>query len=211
MVMSSPMNLTSRFSDALSAAVEIHQGQTRKGTAVPYVEHVLGVASIAMFHGADEDEAIAALLHDAIEDAPAALGASGARRLIHDLFGARVLEIVEGCTDADVVPKPEWRERKEKYIAHVASQSSSVILVSASDKRHNAGEILADYREIGDALWQRFNTTAGKAGVIGYYRGLTTAYRTTGYHVKLVNELDAVVSQLEAAAGLRGVWPLIQS
>lgn len=200
--------LTPRFSDALGLAADLHARQMRKGTRIPYVAHLLGVASIALHHGADEDEAIAALLHDSIEDAPADLGSSGVRSWLRFRFGDRVLSIVEGCTDTDIVPKPAWRVRKEAYVAHVAQQSASVILVSASDKLHNASAILSDYRDVGEALWHRFNPEAGKAGTTGYYRGLVAAYRASGQHQTLVRELDRVVTDLEAAVGHRGVWPL---
>ena len=121
-----------------------------------------------------------------------------------------MLDIVAGCTDADVKPKPPWRARKEAYVARVRTEPASVILVSASDKLHNASSILADYREIGDALWHRFNKDAGKAGSIGYYRGLVTAYQATRHHPRLVRELDAVVTQIEVETGHPGVWPLPQ-
>ncbi len=197
-----------RFSEALRGAADLHAKQTRKGTTIPYIAHLLGVASIALHHGADEDEAIAALLHDAIEDAPEELGANWVRKWLRFWFGERVLDIVEGCTDADVKPKPKWRVRKEAYVARIAKEPSSVVLVSASDKLHNAGAILSDYREIGDALWDRFNKDARKAGTVGYYQGLVTAYQATGHHPRLVRELDAVVTQIEKETGHPGVWPL---
>jgi len=199
--------LTSRFSLALTTATDLHAGQLRKGTRVPYVSHLLGVTAIALVHGADEDEAIAALLHDAIEDAPRALGATGVRRFIDQQFGSCVLEIVEGCTDADVTPKPAWLTRKLAYVSHVAGRAPSVVLVSASDKLHNASAILADFRVMGHALWSRFNADAGMPGVLGYYRGLVTAYGTTGHHPRLVTELDLVVQAIEDAVGPRGVRP----
>lgn len=199
--------LTSRFSEALTTAADLHAAQLRKGTNVPYVAHLLGVTSIALTHGADEDEAVGALLHDAIEDAPLSLGAAGVRRLIADRFGARVLELVEGCTDTDVTPKPAWIVRKLAYVAHADQLSPSVLLVSAADKLHNAGAILSDYRSIGDELWGRFNADAGRSGVVGYYRGLVTAYRAAGHHPRLVSELDEVVTAIEKATGERGVWP----
>jgi (p)ppGpp synthase/HD superfamily hydrolase len=200
--------LSSRFSEALRGAADLHAKQLRKGTTIPYIAHLLGVASIALHHGADEDEAIAALLHDAIEDAPRDLGANWVRNWLRFRFGDRVLSIVEGCTDADVSPKPPWLVRKEAYIARVPKEPAPVLLVSASDKLHNAGAILSDYRELGDKLWKRFNLDAGKAGVIGYYRGLVTAYTTAGHHPRLVRELDAVVAQIERETGHPGVWPL---
>lgn len=201
--------LTNRFSEALAGAADLHADQSRKGTTIPYIAHLLGVTSIALHYDADEDEAIAALLHDAIEDAPQKLGAQWVRDWIRFRFGERVLRIVEGCTDADVSPKPPWRARKETYIAHIAKGAEpSVVLVSASDKLHNATAILADYRQIGDAVFERFNKTAGKSGVIGYYRGLVTAYRVTGHHLALVSELDRIVSDLERETGVNGVWPV---
>jgi GTP pyrophosphokinase len=169
----------------------------------------LAVTSIALHHGADEDEAIAALLHDAIEDAPAQLGAGWVRAWIRFRFGERVLEIVEGCTDADVSPKPDWRERKEAYIGHITKDTSpSIVLVSASDKLHNAAAILTDLRQLGDVVFKRFNEDAGKAGVVGYYRGLVAAYQATGHHTLLVAELDRTVSDLESETATKGMWPL---
>src|SRR5205085_11747027 len=124
------MSLTQRFEEALAFAARLHKSQLRKGTGVPYVSHLLAVAGIALEHGADEDEAIAALLHDAIEDQ----GGAATREEIRRRFGDRVVGIVDGCSDTDVSPKPPWRERKEAYIAHVRDASPSVRLVSAADK-----------------------------------------------------------------------------
>jgi (p)ppGpp synthase/HD superfamily hydrolase len=209
-----PIPFSPRFSEALRGAADLHARQTRKGTQVPYIAHLLAVASIALEHGAHEDEAIAALLHDAIEDAPVELGADWVRKWLRFRFGEGVLSIVEGCTDADVSPKPPWRTRKEAHIARVPKEPASVVLVSAADKLHNAGAILRDYGILrehgkdGDRLWKRFNADAGKAGTIGYYRGLVTAYKTTGHHKRLVGELDTVVAQIEYDTGHPGVWPL---
>lgn len=203
-----PIPLSLRFSEALRGAADLHAKQVRKGTRIPYIAHLLGVASIALHHGADEDEAIAALLHDAIEDAPTELGPNWVPNWLRFRFGERVLDIVRGCTDTDISPKPPWRVRKEAYVAGVRKEPASVVLVSAADKLHNASTILSDYREVGDAVWHRFNKDAGKAGTIGYYRGLVTAYEETGHHPRLVRELDAVVTQIETEAGHPGVWPL---
>lgn len=200
--------LSARFTEALRGAADLHARQVRRGTKIPYIAHLLGVASIALHHGADEDEAIAALLHDTIEDAPRELGANWVQNWLRFRFGERVLEIVEGCTDADVSPKPSWRRRKESYIARLPKEPSSVLLVSASDKLHNASAVLSDYREIGNRVWARFNKEAGKDGTIGYYRGLVTAYQRTSKHPRLVRELDAVVAQIEVESGHLGVWPL---
>jgi (p)ppGpp synthase/HD superfamily hydrolase len=184
------MNLSSRFDQALQYAASIHRTQIRKGTEIPYLAHLLGAASIALEYGANEDEAIGALLHDAAEDA------GGLARIedIRSNFGAAVAAIVEGCTDAVVVPKPPWRKRKEDYIAHLSSASASVRLVSASDKLHNARAILSDYRRHGEALWSRFN--GRREGTLWYYRALIDAFAAAEKNT-LVEELDRVVSEIE--------------
>ena len=185
----------------------MHATQPRKGTDVPYIAHLLSVTGLSLEFGTTENEAIAAVLHDVVEDIPVTLGADWARRWIRFEFGQEVLDIVEGCTEAAIQPKPSWRERKMAYVRHLESASKSIVLVSASDKVHNVRSILMDYRELGDRLWARFNADAGKAGTIGYYRGLVRAFRSTGYHPGLVQELDAVVSEIEAVANVKGMWP----
>ncbi len=187
--------LTDRFTYALSLACELHRHQSRKGTQIPYVAHLLGVASIALEHGASEDEAIAAVLHDAVEDQG---GAPVLARIRREL-GDAVADIVEGCTDTDVVPKPPWRARKEQYIAKIASKPKATRLVSAADKLHNARAILADYRTHREALWSRFN--GGREGTLWYYRALVDAF-AAAERTALVDELDRVVRELEALAAV---------
>lgn len=184
------MMLSHRFTEALIYASELHATQVRKGSGVPYIAHLLGVASIALEYGANEDEAIAALLHDAIEDQ----GGNATREEIRRRFGDIVTEIVDGCTDADITPKPPWRQRKEDYIAHLPTASASVRLVSAADKLYNAATILKDYRILGDSIWSRFK--GGKEGSLWYYRALVVAFRQ-GESTPLVDELERVVSELE--------------
>ncbi|MGZ8427164.1 MAG: HD domain-containing protein [Candidatus Binatia bacterium] len=188
------MNLSPRFDQALHYAVLIHAGQLRKGTEIPYLSHLLGVASIALEYGANEDQAIGALLHDAGEDA----GGRGRIEDIRQRFGNEVADIVDGCTDADVVPKPEWRKRKADYIAHIATASAAVRLVSASDKLHNARAILRDYRVHGEDLWPRF--TGGKDGTLWYYRALVAAFTAAENH-ELGEELKRVVAEIETLSG----------
>ena len=185
------MELSTRFEDALTYATRLHAGQTRKGTTIPYISHLLAVTSIVLEQGGNEDEAIAALLHDAIEDQ----GGASIREEIRRLFGETVVEIVNGCTDAEVVPKPPWRMRKETYIAHLRVAPASVLLVTAADKLHNARAILADYRSMGETLWERFH--GGKTGTLWYYRSLVDVLRTTG-PMPLIEELERVVSEIEA-------------
>jgi len=194
--------LTARFREALIYASQLHSGQTRKqvqasgGAAVPYVAHLLAVAALVLEHGADEDEAIAALLHDAIEDQ----GGEPTRQRIRSLFGERVVAIINGCTDAEDEPKPAWEERKQKHVASVGRASESVRLVTAADKLHNARSVLADYLRFGEDSWARFR--GGRAGTLWYYRAMVEALRQAPCPraEPLVQELDRVVTELELAA-----------
>jgi GTP pyrophosphokinase len=183
--------LTERFQRALAFAAELHAGQVRKGGGTPYVSHLLGVCSIALEHGASEDEAIAALLHDAIEDQ----GGDDARREIRRRFGETVAAIVDGCSDTDTTPKPPWRQRKEAYLAHLPTAGRSVRLVSAADKLHNARSIRRDLRALGDALWGRFR--GGKEGTLWYYRSLVEIFRRVGPS-GLAEELALELGAIEA-------------
>ena len=190
------MTLSTRFEEALTFATRLHAGQSRKGTAIPYIAHLLAVASLVLEHDANEDEAIAALLHDAVED-------QGGRVTLEEIrhrFGDRVAEIVEGCTDAWTTPKPPWRERKEAFLAHLPGATTSVRLVSAADKLHNARTILSDYRALGESLWSRFH--GGKEGTLWYYRSLAEVFRATG-PAPLAEELDRVVSEIERLASAK--------
>ncbi len=166
--------LSEKFDRALVFASALHRPQFRKETGIPYVAHLLGVASIALEHGATEDEAIGALLHDSVEDQadgdPAAL-----RRKIEAQFGVAVLEIVNGCTDTDAEIKPPWRARKEAYLAHLDAAPRSVLLVSASDKLHNSRSIVADLRTSGASVWTRF--TGGRDGSLWYYEALAAIFQ----------------------------------
>ncbi|WP_416228435.1 HD domain-containing protein [Qipengyuania sp. ASV99] len=162
--------LTTRFDDALVYASTAHRTQLRKGGAVPYLAHLLGVAAIALENGADEDQAIAALLHDAVED-------QGGKARLEDIrarFGERVAQIVDHCTDSDVEPKPAWRPRKEAYIASLRSKPVASLEVSIADKTHNAAAINTDLRAHGDPVWDRF--TGKKAGTLWYYRSLADVF-----------------------------------
>lgn len=184
------MILSYRFTQALVYATELHAEQIRKGSKVPYISHLLGVASIALEYGADEDEAIAALLHDAIEDQ----GGQTVRAEIRVRFGERVTEIVDGCTETDTTPKPPWAERKKAYIARISSTLPSVRLVSAADKLHNIRSILKDYRTQGDVVWDLFK--GGKQGTLWYYRSLVAAFHEAD-STPIVIELDRLVTELE--------------
>lgn len=162
--------LTERFDEALAYASRIHRTQLRKGAGIPYISHLLGVAAIALENGADEDQAIAALLHDAVEDQ----GGLAQLEQIRARFGEAVAQIVADCTDTHEDPKPDWRPRKEAYVAGLAHKAPRSLAVSIADKTHNAAAINADLRLHGAAVWERF--TGERDGTLWYYRSLADAF-----------------------------------
>ena len=192
------MILTERFHRGFLHAARAHACHLRKGTEIPYVSHLMAVASLVLEHGGTEDEAIAALLHDAAEDQGGVLRLE----LIRAEFGESVAAIVDGCTDTYEEKKPDWEPRKKAYLAHLPTQPASVRLVSAADKLHNARCILSDYGTEGEELWGRF--TGRREGTLWYYRALVDAYRKAGTN-PLVEELARVVETIEreAAEGLK--------
>jgi (p)ppGpp synthase/HD superfamily hydrolase len=183
---------TEKFDRALLHTANLHRDQTRKGTGVPYVTHLLAVAAIVGENDGTEDEVIAALLHDTPEDA----GGEAQLAEIRTRFGDGVADIVAGCTDTYEDPKPPWRARKEAYLGHLAEAPSSVRLVSAADKLHNARSVLSDYRAVGEDLWDRFN--GGRDGTLWYYRAVADTLAGDG---QVAGELGRVVAELERAAG----------
>lgn len=189
--------LTARFREALVFAAQLHAGQIRKGSGVPYIAHLLGVTSIVLEHGGSEDQAIAALLHDAVEDQ----GGAAARARIRDLFGEHVAEIVDACTDSESMPKPPWRERKEAYLRRLRDEPEEARLVSAADKLHNARAIVADFRAQGESVWARF--TGGKRGTLWYYNELVKIFRQGG-PAALAAQLDEVVAEMNRLAADSG-------
>ncbi len=154
-----------RLDAAVAYAGELHRNQTRKGSRAPYVAHLLDTASLALKHDGTEDEAIAALLHDALEDCdvPARI-----RREVRRRFGQRVLDIVEACTATTARPKPDWLTRKTAYVATIAAKSQPAKFVSACDKAANLGDMIEDFRRVGRRLWNRFN--ADRNQVLWYYK-----------------------------------------
>jgi (p)ppGpp synthase/HD superfamily hydrolase len=191
-----PLLLGPRFEEALSYAARHHREQPRKGTRIPYIAHLLQVAGMVLEAGGDEELAIAALLHDAVEDA-AAGEAGRVRHEIEEAFGSRVLAIVEGLTDADTQPKPPWRERKQRYLERLRTESADVLLVSSADKLHNVRAILRDLGTVGESLWSRF--TGGKQGTLWYYRALADAYEAAG-GTPLSRDFAQAVDELETVA-----------
>lgn len=193
-----PTELSEPFYAALDFAARLHALQRRKASDVPYVAHLLAVAALVLEHGGTQTEAIAALLHDAVEDQ----GGPPVLAEILRRFGPEVARIVAACTDTDQTPKPPWRARKEAHIAHVAAANASVRLVIAADKLHNARAILSDFREHGDAVWSRFS--GGREGTLWYYQAMTAAFAASPEHAALVAELRRAVEQLQVAVDVQG-------
>lgn len=183
-----------RYSKAIALAARAHEGQVRKGTSIPYVTHPVAVAALVAQYGGDEDQQIAALLHDVLEDGGVHFAAE-----IEAEFGPRVLAIVQGCTDGTpdaTGEKAPWQQRKEAYLAHLASAGEDVWMVSGCDKLSNARAILEDLNTVGLAVFDRF--TAKKAGTLWYYRALSQVF--TDAEAPVCEELTAVVAQIEELA-----------
>ena len=188
------MMLTERFDEAVRYAREAHAVQARKGTGAPYLGHLLAVASIVLDDGGTEDEAIAALLHDAAED-------QGGRARLEEIrarFGDAVARIVEDCTDSWETPKKPWAERKRAYTEHARTLGPSSLRVSAADKVHNTYATLRDLRNLGEEVWGRFNASADD--VMTYYGALVRSYREAGGG-RLVDELSRIVRGIEREMG----------
>ncbi len=187
------------FDDALVYASDLHREQPRKGADVPYVSHLLGVASLVIEEGGSETQAIAALLHDAVEDQ----GGLDTLAAIRERFGDAVADIVLACTDSTEDPKPPWRARKEAYVAHLPEAPADALLVSVADKVHNGRSILMDLRSDGVKMFERF--TGERDGTLWYYRTLVGTYRgIEGFDSRLIDELDRVVTEIEAIAAADG-------
>ena len=184
--------LTEQFDEALTYAADLHRNQTRKGGDIPYVGHLLSVASLVIEAGGSQAQAIAALLHDAAED-------QGGEQTLAEIgrkFGPEVAGIVAQCSDTFEKPKPPWQQRKERYVAHLGEASEDTILVSLADKLDNARAILRDYRERGDELWQRFSVKDPEKH-LWYYTSLLKVYEKRN-KTWLVAELGRVLKELEA-------------
>ena len=186
------MPYSPRFDDALTFASQLHRGQLRKGTNVPYVTHLLAVASLVGEHTDDEDAVIAALLHDAVEDQ----GGAQTKKIIAERFGERVAELVDACTDTDATPKPPWKGRKEAYIAHLRDTATpmAACVISAADKLHNARCMIADLRRFGGESLKKFN--ASPADLCWYYNNVAAVLKVRLPNHSLVEELERTVATL---------------
>lgn len=185
--------LTGRFADALQYTFQLHRQQKRKQSEVPYIAHLMSVTSLVLENGGDEDQAIAALLHDAVEDQ----GGMPTLEEIRRRFGERVARIVEDCSDAFEIPKPPWKGRKEQYLARLPNHSAEARLVSLADKVHNARSILVSLEREGSQVWERFN--GGREGTLWYYHRLVEIYRQFG-NDPLTQELARLVAEMDIRA-----------
>lgn len=183
------MAYSRQFEKAFLLASRLHADQTRKGSDIPYINHLMGVAALVGEAGGTEEQVIAALLHDAVEDQ----GGAPVLKKIRRRFGDAVVAIVEACTDTDATPKPPWRQRKEAYIAHLAHAPEPALLVSAADKLYNCRTIITDVRAHGRRAFERFK--AGREGVLWYYAALLDAFVRRG-RTPIVDELERCVGEL---------------
>ena len=185
------------MTEAFAFAVELHASQARKGTAIPYVTHLMAVCSLALEDGATEDEAVAALLHDGPED-------QGGREILDEIarrFGTEVADIVAGLSDdlPDLrAEKRPWRERKEGYLKHLPLASDAVLRVSLADKLHNARSMLIDLTDGGDELWTRFH--AGREDQAWYFRELLAVFEQGLPHSRNLSEFRRIVGELFGSA-----------
>lgn len=196
--------LTDRFTQAVDYARIAHAAQFRKGSNIPYIYHLLGVASIVLEYGGNEDQAIAGLLHDVLEDC-------GAEHepIIRSQFGAAVAAIVQACTDGTVEEKSDatsagskldnWRMRKLNYLAHLRTEAADALLVSGCDKLHNARAIVGDleHPDVGPKVFERF--TAGRDGTLAYYHSLSDIFRDRA--APMAQAFEAAVTRMHEFAG----------
>ncbi len=191
-----PTHLSDRFNKALKVAFEYHQDQERKGSREPYFAHLMSVSALVLENGGSENQAIAALLHDAVEDQ----GGLPTLERITEEFGDDIAEIIDGCTDAYTQPKPPWKERKINYLNRLKTAPNTILLVSLSDKVHNARSILRDFQKEGDTIWERFK--GGKSGTLWYYQSLANIFDKSPY-LFLKQELRQIVEEIITLANIQ--------
>jgi len=191
-----PTHLSDRFQTALDLALELHQDQERKGSREPYFAHLMSVSALVLENGGSENQAIAALLHDAVEDQ----GGLPTLERIKREFGEEVSDIVDGCTDAYTHFESPWKERKLGYLENLKTAPNSILLVSLSDKVHNARSVLRDFQKEGDVIWERFK--GGKSGTLWYYQSLANIFDKSPYSF-LKQELRQIVEEIITLANIR--------
>jgi (p)ppGpp synthase/HD superfamily hydrolase len=189
------MSYSTRLEEAFALAADLHRQQVRKGTSVPYITHVMAVAALVGGAGGSEDEVIAALLHDVVEDQ----GGLPTLDLVRDRFGTAVADIVAGCSDAFGPPKPPWRERKEAFLERLREASQSVRLVVTADKLHNARAVVSDLRVKGPKAFEVFR--GGRDGTLWYFREVIALLRAASPPPPLLGDLERAVGEMVDLAG----------
>ena len=180
-----------RVTQAFALAEKLHAGQTRKGSAIPYITHLMAVAAIVGENGGNEDQIVAALLHDTVED-------QGGRAMLEEIrnqFGKTVASLVEACTDAFERPKPPWKQRKLDFLARIPAAPIDARLIIAADKIHNLRSMSADHRKVGEQLWERF--TASRDETLWYYAAVLDALLTEWAH-PILHEFRRTLNELRA-------------
>ncbi len=183
-----PTKITERFDQVLLLCASLHRHQIRKDGRTPYVAHLLAVAALVLEDGGSEDEAIAALLHDSVEDQ----GGLEILEKIKQDFGENVAKIVAGCTESETFPKPPWKERKSRYLQQIRAGSKAVQRVFLADKLHNSRCLLLQLQQEGKGVWQQFR--GGKSGTFKFYQSLLSSYKIEG---NMKQEFKKVITQLE--------------
>ena len=189
-----PPHLGPRLQKAFCYAADKHAGQTRKQSAIPYLSHLLAVTALVLEGGGDEEMAMAALLHDVVEDC----GGMPILREVRKMFGTRVAHIVEGCTDSFTDPKLPWIVRKAEYLKRLKHEDAETRLVSASDKLHTVRTVIADYRTDGESIWKRFS--GGRDGTLWYYRALNAEFQRRKPN-RITRELAIALHDLDEITG----------
>ena len=185
-----------RLDDAIALATDAFRDVRRKGSGIPYLSHLLQVMVYVAEAGGDEDQMIAAVLHDYLEDIDGATADE-----VEDRFGMRVARLVEGLSDAVSRPKPPWKERKQRYLDHLRTAPAELKLISCADKLHNAESIHRDFLVIGDLLWDRF--TASRDETLWYYASIVDALAHQ-WHAPLLDRLRGEVESMHAAVDVTG-------
>jgi (p)ppGpp synthase/HD superfamily hydrolase len=183
--------LTNKYFEALRKMHSYHHDKLRKGTAIPYISHLMSVSALVMEMGGTEDQAIAALLYDALEDQPKR--ASDIDIEVH--FGKNVLKMVKECSDCETHPKPPWKERKEAYIDHIEEISQDALMISIADKLHNLRTLVADYKQFGDWVFTKFK--GKKEGTLWYYNTLVDKYKIILSKYNFGNDQDHIFAEEE--------------
>jgi (p)ppGpp synthase/HD superfamily hydrolase len=192
--------LSQQYTEALAYCARVHADQQRKGSPTPYLAHLLSVSALVLEDGGDEIEAIAALLHDSLEDQPDKTSPAE----IRSRFGEGVVQLVVACTDTPPDyqggPKPAWRKRKEDYLNHIREGAGGALRIVLADKLHNIRTMLMDYRRNGDDLWRIFNS--GKAGQLWFYQSMATAFEQAGAHGILFDEFTRTLAEFVELVGI---------